>query len=345
MDKEISQFKRRNFTEGESIGQDKNAAVKKPYRNFKKPYKPYHKQELNADSKESTENKEDKIDKDNRYNKERRYNKDNRYTKNSKENINRSNQQQEDTADVDTNETLLFGRNSVIEVLKSDRDIDKILVQKGELEGSIRKIIGEARQKSIVVQEVEKNKLDELTNMERHQGVVAYVSAKQYSSIEEILNDAKAKAEDPFILILENIQDPHNLGAIIRSAHTAGVHGIIIPKRRAVGLTATVSKASAGALEHMKIAKVNNIAQTIEELKTKGIWVACADMDGEIIYKDNMRGPIGIVIGSEGEGITKHVKAKCDFTVSIPMYGKVSSLNASVAAGIMVYEVVRQRHF
>jgi 23S rRNA (guanosine2251-2'-O)-methyltransferase len=242
-------------------------------------------------------------------------------------------------------ENVIFGRNAVLEVLKSDRDIDKILVQKGEVEGSIRKIIGDAKQQGIVVQEVEKAKLDEVCSMEKHQGVVAFVAAKKYVEIDEMLNDAKAKGEDPFIVILDNIQDPHNLGAIIRSAHNAGVHGIIIPKRRAAGLTSTVAKTSAGALEYMKIAKVSNISQTIEDLKKKGIWVACGDMDGEIMYTDNMKGPIGIVIGSEGEGVSKNVKAKCDFVVSIPMYGKVSSLNASVAASLMVYEVVRQRNF
>lgn len=246
---------------------------------------------------------------------------------------------------VAVDENILFGRNSVLEVLKSGRDIEKILVQKGQMEGSIKKIMGDAKQRGIVVQEVEKTKLDEMCNMEKHQGVVAYVSAHKYVEIDEILNDAKSKGEDPFILILENIQDPHNLGAIIRSAHNAGVHGIIISKRRAVGLTSTVSKASAGAIEYTKVAKVSNIAQTIEELKAKGIWVACADMDGEIIYTDNLRGPIGIVIGSEGEGVSKLVKSKCDFVVRIPMYGKVTSLNASVAASILAYEVVRQRYF
>lgn len=249
------------------------------------------------------------------------------------------------TEEVTVNEGLLFGRNAVIEVLKSGRDIDKILIQKGQTEGSIKKIIGEAKAKGVVLVETEKAKLDELTAHDKHQGVVAYVSAHKYSEIDEILNDAKSKGEDPFILILDNIQDPHNLGAIIRTAHTAGVHGIIIAKRRAVGLTATVAKASAGAIEYMKVAKVTNIAQTIEDLKQKGIWVACADMDGEIIYKDNLRGAIGIVIGSEGEGISSLVRSKCDFAVSIPMYGKVTSLNASVAASVLMYEVVRQRHF
>lgn len=251
----------------------------------------------------------------------------------------------EETIETEIDENVLFGRNSVIEVLKSGRTIEKILVQKGNVEGSIKKIFGEAKAKGIILQEVEKQKLDEICSMERHQGVVAYTAAKDYSTVDDILNDAKSKGEDPFILILDNIQDPHNLGAIIRSAHNAGVHGIIIPKRRAVGLTSTVSKSSAGAIEYMKVAKVPNISQTIEYLKEKGIWVACADMDGQIIYQDNLKGPIGIVIGSEGEGISHNVKNKCDFVVSIPMYGKVTSLNASVAASILVYEVVRQRHF
>ncbi len=267
---------------------------------------------------------------------------------NHKPNFNKANTRPVGTEEVvekEIDENVLFGRNSVIEVLKSGRTIEKILVQKGSVEGSIKKIFGEAKAKGIVLQEVEKQKLDEICGMERHQGVVAYTAAKEYVTVDEILNDAKAKGEDPFILILDNIQDPHNLGAIIRSAHNAGVHGIIIPKRRAVGLTSTVSKSSAGAIEYMKVAKVPNISQTIEYLKGKGIWVACADMDGQIIYQDNLKGPIGIVIGSEGEGISHNVKNKCDFVVSIPMYGKVTSLNASVAASILVYEVVRQRHF
>lgn len=327
-----------------------NNVAKKPYRNYKKPVKKFEGEEGNKktyykkeDSRKENTTKE--VDKETVIKKP--YYKKDTYKKDTyKKEPNKKAVQAEDTVqEQPANETLLYGRNSVIEVLKSDRDIDKILVQKGELEGSIRKIIADAKHQGIVVQEVEKAKLDEITNMDRHQGVVAYVSAKQYVDIEEILNDAKSKSEDPFILILENVQDPHNLGAIIRSAHNAGVHGVIIPKRRAVGLTGTVSKASAGALEYVKVAKVTNITQTIEELKGKGIWVACADMDGEIIYTDNMRGPIGIVIGGEGEGVSRNVKAKCDFAVSIPMYGKITSLNASVAAGIMMYEVVRQRHF
>lgn len=246
---------------------------------------------------------------------------------------------------VELDENVLFGRNSVIEALKGERNIDKLLIQKGEKEGSVIKIISAAKAKNIVIQEVEKSKLDELTGREKHQGVVAYVAAHEYVSVDEILEDAKAKGEQPFVLILENIQDPHNLGAIIRTAHTAGVHGIIIPKRRAVGLTGTVAKSSAGALEHTKVAKVSNIAQTIKDLQQKGLWIACADMGGTTLYEENLTGPIGIVVGSEGEGISKLTRQICDYVVSVPMYGKVTSLNASVAASIMVYEVVRQRHF
>ncbi len=247
--------------------------------------------------------------------------------------------------DFEIDENILFGRNAVIEALKSEREIDKILIQKGEKEGSVIKIISAAKAKSIVTLEVEKSKLDELTGREKHQGVVAYVAAHEYVSVEEILEDAAAKGEPAFVLILENIQDPHNLGAIIRTAHTAGVHGIIIPKRRAVGLTGTVAKASAGALEHTKVAKVSNIAQTIKDLQQKGLWIACADMDGKVLFEENLTGPIGIVVGSEGEGISKLTKQTCDYVVSVPMYGKVTSLNVSVAASLMVYEVVRQRHF
>lgn len=249
----------------------------------------------------------------------------------------------EEHFEIDPN--ILFGRNAVMEALKGEREIDKILIQKGEKEGSVIKIISSAKAKSIVVLEVEKSKLDEITGREKHQGVVAYVAAHEYVSVGEILEEAAKKGEQPFVLILDNIQDPHNLGAIIRTAHNAGVHGIIIPKRRAVGLTGTVAKSSAGALEYMKVAKVSNIVQTIRELKEKGLWIACADMDGKTLYEENLTGPIGIVVGSEGEGVSKLTKENCDYVVSVPMYGQVTSLNASVAASLMVYEVVRQRNF
>lgn len=246
---------------------------------------------------------------------------------------------------IELDENVLFGRNSVMEALKGERNIDKLLIQKGEKEGSVIRIISLAKEKNIVITEVEKSKLDELTGREKHQGVVAYVAAHDYVSVDEILDEAANKGEHPFVLILENIQDPHNLGAIIRTAHNAGVHGIIIPKRRAVGLTGTVSKSSAGALEYMKVAKVSNIAQTIKELQQKGLWIACADMGGKTLFEEDLTGPIGIVVGSEGEGISKLTRQICDYVVSVPMYGKVTSLNASVAASIMAYEVVRQRNF
>ncbi len=242
-------------------------------------------------------------------------------------------------------ENILYGRNAVSEALKSGRTIDKLLIQKGEKEGSIIKIIAEAKDKGIVVVEVEKSKLDDAVMGEKHQGVIAYSAVQDYVEVEDILEEAKSKGEEPFILILDNIQDPHNLGAIMRSAHNAGVHGIIIPKRRAVGLSGTVAKASAGAIEYMKVAKVTNIAQTIKELKEKGIWIACADMGGKVMYEENLTGPLGIVVGSEGEGVSKLVRESCDYVVSIPMYGKVTSLNASVAASVLVYEIVRQRYF
>ncbi len=242
-------------------------------------------------------------------------------------------------------ENILYGRNAVSEALKAGRTIDKLLIQKGEKEGSIIKIIAEAKDKGIVVVEAEKSKLDDAVMGEKHQGVIAYSAVHDYVEVEDILEEAKSKGEEPFILILDNIQDPHNLGAIMRSAHNAGVHGIIIPKRRAVGLSGTVAKASAGAIEYMKVAKVTNIAQTIKELKEKGIWIACADMGGKVMYEENLRGPLGIVVGSEGEGVSKLVRESCDYVVSIPMYGQVTSLNASVAASVLVYEVVRQRYF
>ncbi len=274
-------------------------------------------------------------------------NKDQRREKTDRNSRNESTYRQEEfiREAVEIDENILYGRNAVMEALKGEREIDKILVQKGEKEGSVIKIISLAKSKAVVVQEVEKAKLDELTGREKHQGVLAYVAAHEYVEVEEILEDAKEKGEAPFVLILDNIQDPHNLGAIIRTAHNAGVHGIIIPKRRAVGLTGTVAKSSAGALEYMKVAKVSNIVQTIRELKEKGLWIACADMDGKTLYDENLTGPIGIVVGSEGEGVSKLTKENCDYVVSVPMYGKVTSLNASVAASLMIYEVVRQRNF
>lgn len=243
------------------------------------------------------------------------------------------------------NENQLEGRNAVLEVLKSGRDIEKIIVQNGNVEGTIRRIAGMARERGIVVQEAARQKLDEMSQTKNHQGVIAIVSEHEYAEVDDILRSAAEKGEKPFIIILDNITDPHNLGAVIRTAECAGAHGVIIPKRRSVGLTAVVGKTSAGALEYMPVARVTNIARTIEELKKQGVWVACADMDGEDYYDASLDGAIALVIGSEGEGVSRLVKEKCDFTVSIPMYGKISSLNASVAGALLMYEVVRQRNY
>ena len=243
------------------------------------------------------------------------------------------------------NENQLEGRNAVLEVLKSGRDIEKIIVQKGNVEGTIRRIVGIAKEKGVVVQEVVKQKLDEMSQTKNHQGVRAIVSEHEYADVEDIINSAESKGEKPFIIILDNITDPHNLGAIIRTAECAGAHGVIIPKRRSVGLTAVVGKTSAGAIEYMPVARVTNIARTIDDLKSRGIWVACADMGGDDYFDASLDGALALVIGSEGEGVSRLVKEKCDFTVSIPMYGKISSLNASVAAALLMYEAVRQRNY
>ena len=243
------------------------------------------------------------------------------------------------------NENQLEGRNAVLEVLKSGRDIEKIIVQKGNVEGTIRRIVGIAKEKGVVVQEVVKQKLDEMSQTKNHQGVIAIVSEHEYADVEDIINSAESKGETPFIIILDNITDPHNLGAIIRTAECAGAHGVIIPKRRSVGLTAVVGKTSAGAIEYMPVARVTNIARTIDDLKSRGIWVACADMGGDDYFDASLDGALALVIGSEGEGVSRLVKEKCDFTVSIPMYGKISSLNASVAAALLMYEAVRQRNY
>lgn len=243
------------------------------------------------------------------------------------------------------NENQLEGRNAVLEVLKSGRDIEKIIVQKGNVEGTIRRIAGLAKEKGVVVQEVVKQKLDDMSQTKNHQGVIAIVSEHEYAEVDDIINMASEKGEKPFIIILDNITDPHNLGAIIRTAECAGAHGVIIPKRRSVGLTAVVGKTSAGAIEYMPVARVTNISRTIEDLKKQGVWVVCADMGGDDHFDASLDGAIALVIGSEGEGVSRLVKEKCDFTVSIPMYGKISSLNASVAAALLMYEVVRQRNY
>jgi 23S rRNA (guanosine2251-2'-O)-methyltransferase len=239
----------------------------------------------------------------------------------------------------------IVGRNPVLEVLKAEKEIDKIYVSKGELKGSIKKIISIAKDKNIVIQYVDKKKLDQIAPGVNHQGVAALVTPYDYYSIDDILNKAKESKKPPFIIILDGIEDPHNLGAIIRTAECAGVHGIIIPKRRAAHVTETVYKSSAGAVEHMLIAKVSNIPSTIDRLKDEGLWIYGADANGENYYFDTeLKGPVALVIGSEGKGISKLVKEKCDFLVKIPMYGKISSLNASNAASILIYEVVRQNY-
>ncbi len=247
--------------------------------------------------------------------------------------------------DREINENQLEGRNAILEVLRSGRDIEKIMVAKGNVEGTIKRIIAIAVEKGVVIQEVSRQKLDEISQTKNHQGVIALVSAHDYVEVEDILAAAKEKGEDPFVLLLDGITDPHNLGAILRTAECAGVHGVIIPKRRSVGLNATVGKTSAGAIEYMPVARVTNIVQTMEYLKKEGLWIACADMKGLDHFDTNMKGPLALVIGSEGDGVSRLVKENCDFTASIPMYGKISSLNASVAAALLMYEVVRQRRF
>lgn len=237
------------------------------------------------------------------------------------------------------------GRNSVLELLESEKDINKIFVSRGEKQGSINKIIGRAKGKGIVLVEVDKNKLDEMSQTGNHQGVIAIVPPFEYCEVEDILADANSKNEKPFILILDGIEDPHNLGAIIRTAETAGVHGVIIPKRRAASVNSTVNKVSAGAVEHMKIARVNNINDTIQFLKDSGLWIIGTDGKAEnYYYEQDLTGPIALVIGSEGFGMNRLVSENCDILVKIPMNGKITSLNASVSAGIVTYEIVKQRN-
>ena len=241
-------------------------------------------------------------------------------------------------------ETLMVeGRNAVIEAFRSGKPVDKLFVLDGCQDGPVRTIIREAKKHDTIINFVTKERLDQISETKKHQGVIAYAAAYEYSEVEDMLELAKKKGEDPFLILLDNIEDPHNLGAIIRTANLAGAHGVIIPKRRAVGLTATVAKTSAGALNYTPVAKVTNLAKTMEELKEKGLWFVCADMGGESMYRLNLTGPIGMVIGNEGDGVSRLVKEKCDFIASIPMKGDIDSLNASVAAGVLAYEIVRQR--
>ena len=239
----------------------------------------------------------------------------------------------------------VIGRNPVLEILKTDKEIEKILVAKGQLKGSINKIIAMAKDKNIVVQHVDKKKLDQVSQGGSHQGVVALISEYKYSTVDDILNKARKLEEPPFLLILDRIEDPYNLGSIVRTAECSGVHGIIIPKRRSAHVTETVYKSSAGAVEYMLIAKVNNLSNTIDKLKEEGLWIYGAHMEGRDKYFDvDLTGPMALVIGSEGKGISRLVKEKCDFLLNIPMVGKISSLNASNAASILMYEVVRQKY-
>lgn len=242
------------------------------------------------------------------------------------------------------NTDIIEGRNPIMEALKSSREIDKILVARGERNGSIVKILSDAKKQRIVIQEVDRAKLDSMSKTKNHQGVIAYVAAAEYVSVEDILNSAKEKGEAPFIVIADEITDPHNLGSLLRTANAAGAHGVVIPKRRSVGLNSVVAKTSAGAVEFTPVAKVSNISATIDKLKKENIWVIAADMDGEnTIYTQDFSGGVAIVVGSEGQGISRIVKEKCDFIVQIPMLGEITSLNASVAGALIIYEVVRHR--
>ena len=244
----------------------------------------------------------------------------------------------------DNSHTLVIeGRNAVLEAFRSGKPIDKVFVLDGCQDGPVRTIVREAKKHDALLNFVTKERLSQISETGKHQGVVAYAAAYEYSTVDDMLALAEERGEDPFILILDNIEDPHNLGAIIRTANLAGAHGVIIPKHRAVGITPTVAKTSAGAINYTPVVKVTNIGKTMDELKERGMWFACADMDGEVIYRQNLTGSIGLVIGNEGSGVSRLVKEKCDFISSIPMKGDIDSLNASVAAGVLAFEVVRQR--
>ena len=240
-------------------------------------------------------------------------------------------------------ELTIEGRNAVLEAFRSGKTIDRLFVLDGCQDGPVRTIVREAKKHDTIVNFVPKERLDSMSETGHHQGVMAYAAAYEYAEVEDILKIAEEKGEPPFLFLLDGIEDPHNLGAIIRTANLAGAHGVIIPKRRAVGLTATVARTSAGALNYTPVAKVTNMVATIEDLKKRGIWFVCADMGGESMYRLNLTGPIGLVIGNEGEGVSRLVKEKCDMIASIPMKGDIDSLNASVATGVLAYEIVRQR--
>lgn len=243
----------------------------------------------------------------------------------------------------DVNEFMIEGRNAVIEAFRSGRSIDRVYILDGCQDGPVSTIRREAKKQDTIIKYVTKERLDQMSETGKHQGVIASVAAYTYAEVEDMLALAGERDEPPFLFLLDNIEDPHNLGAIIRTANLAGAHGVIIPKNRAVGLTATVARTSAGALNYTPVARVTNLSRTIEELKKQGMWFVCADMDGDSMYDLNLTGPIGLVIGSEGEGVSRLVKESCDMTASIPMKGDIDSLNASVAAGVLAYEIVRQR--
>lgn len=248
-----------------------------------------------------------------------------------------------EVAEADDESDIVEGRNAVLEAVRSGRSIDKLYLQEGVRDNSIAAILSKLKGTGAIINYCDKQILDQMSVTGKHQGVIARCAAYQYSEIEDIFAKAEEKGEDPFVFILDEIEDPHNLGAIIRTANLAGAHGVIIPKHRAAGLTAVVAKASAGALNYTPVVKVTNITKTIEELKERGLWFACADMDGEVMYKANLKGPIGLVIGNEGKGVSRLVRDNCDYVVSIPMKGDIDSLNASVAAGVIAFEIVRQR--
>ncbi len=235
------------------------------------------------------------------------------------------------------------GRNAVLEALRADKTIEKIFLLDGCQDGPVRTIFREAKKREVRVDFVKKERLNQISETGKHQGVIAIAAEEKYYTVDDILAIAEEKGEAPFLILLDGIEDPHNLGAIIRTANLAGAHGVIIPKRRAVGLTSIVAKASAGAIHYTPVAKVTNMTATIQELKTKGIWFVCAAMDGPVMYEQNLTGPIGLVIGNEGEGVSRLVRENCDLTAAIPMQGDIDSLNASVAAGVLCYEIVRQR--
>ena len=240
-------------------------------------------------------------------------------------------------------ELTIEGRNAVMEAFRAGKTIDKLFVLDGCQDGPVRSIVREAKKRDTIIQFVAKERLDQMSETGKHQGVIAYAAAYHYAQVEEMLQAAEEEGVAPFLILLDGIEDPHNLGAIIRTANLSGAHGVIIPKHRAAGLTATVAKTSAGALNYTPVAKVTNLGKTMEELKEKGMWFVCADMGGESMYQLDLRGPIGLVIGNEGSGVSRLVKEKCDFVASIPMKGDIDSLNASVATGILAYEIVRQR--